>query len=169
MKQEQYYFCLFKPITSCVVVTIHQSQNIFLELLVYWINMQQYSDNLENSLYVVQVHCVQLRPGVENIADHGTIGPRKFLCFQKEKREGRKRGKKEKKGKKEKRGKKQKKERKRIERETAPISSHFVQGQTLGVGGAPKIISERTLIAAGCQPEVKKNLCLPEIGKFILL
>jgi hypothetical protein len=44
---------------------------------------------------------------VENIADHGTIGPRKFfLCWQKEKREGRKGGKKEKK----------EKDRKRIER-----------------------------------------------------
>jgi hypothetical protein len=45
---------------------------------------------------------------VENIAAHRTIiGPRKFFCWQKEKREGRKEGK----GKKEK-----KKGRKRIER-----------------------------------------------------
>ena len=65
-----------------------------------------------------------------------------------------------KKGKEEKGGKKEKKERKegnetkkegkkknrKKERVTAPICSHFVQGQTLGVGGAPKIISERTLI-----------------------
>jgi hypothetical protein len=36
---------------------------------------------------------------VENIADHGTIGPRNFLCWQKEKREGRKRGKERKEGK----------------------------------------------------------------------
>ena len=42
-----------------------------------------------------------------------------------------------------------KKERKRIERKrvTVPINSHFVQGQTLGVEGAPKIIYERTFIA----------------------
>jgi hypothetical protein len=45
--------------------------------------------------------------------------------------------------------KERKKGRKRIERKrvTAPINSHFVQGQTLGVRGAPKIIYERTLIA----------------------
>jgi hypothetical protein len=61
-------------------------------------------------------------PGVENIADHGTIGPRKFFMLA-ERKKGRKKkgekkekkGKKEKKRKKEKRGKKQKKkERKRI-------------------------------------------------------
>ena len=93
----------------------------------------------------------------------GPLVPENFYAGKKKKGKEEKGGKKEKKGKKEKRGKKQKKE-----RETAPISSHFVQGQTLGVGGAPKIISEITLIAAGCQPEVKKNPCLPEIGKFIL-
>jgi hypothetical protein len=65
-----------------------------------------------------------------------------------ERKQGRKKKgerKKEKKGKKEKEGQKKKnREKKRV---TAPISSHFVQGQILGVGGAPKIISERTLIA----------------------
>ena len=68
----------------------------------------------------------------------GPLVPEHFLCWQKEKREGRKRGKERK-----------KKERKRIERKrvTVPINSHFVQGQTLGVGGAPKIIYERTFIA----------------------
>jgi hypothetical protein len=60
-----------------------------------------------------------------------------------------------------------KKKGRKKERVTAPLSSHFVQGQTLGVGGGPKIISERTLIKAGCKPGVKK-VCLPEIGKFIL-
>jgi hypothetical protein len=35
-KQEQYSFCLCKPITSFVIVIINQSQNIFLELRVYW-------------------------------------------------------------------------------------------------------------------------------------
>jgi hypothetical protein len=72
---------------------------------------------------------------VENIADHG-----KFFMLAE-----RKKGCEEKGGK----GKKEKKEKERKERKrvTAPISSHFVQGQTLGVGGAPKIIYERTLIA----------------------
>jgi riboflavin synthase alpha subunit len=73
----------------------------------------------------------------------GPMVPENTLCWQKEKREGRKR---EKEGKE----RKKRKDRKRIERKkrvTAPISSHFVQGQILGVGGAPKIISERTLIA----------------------
>jgi hypothetical protein len=71
----------------------------------------------------------------------GPLVPEFFLCWQKEKRQGRKRGGggKEKKGKKE----RKKKERKRIEESvTAPISSHFVQGQTLGVGGAPKIFTK---------------------------
>jgi hypothetical protein len=72
--------------------------------------------------------------------------PENFLCWQKEKREGRKRGKERKEGK----GKKEKKEKKKNRKKgrvTAPISSHFIQGQTLGVGGAPKIIYEITLIA----------------------
>ena len=85
-------------------------------------------------------------PGVENIADHGTIGPRKFLMLAERKKEGRKRGKGKKEKKERKEGKGKKKNRKK-ERVTVPISSHFVQGQTLGVGGAPKIIYERTLIA----------------------
>ena len=80
----------------------------------------------------------------------GPMVPENILCWQKEKREGRKREK-EGKERKEGKGKKEKrKDRKRIERKkrvTAPISSHFVQGQILGVGGAPQIISERTLIA----------------------
>ena len=59
--------------------------------------------------------------GVENIADHGTNGPENILCWQKEKREGRKRGKEKKEGKerKEGKGKKEKrKDRKRIERKS---------------------------------------------------
>jgi hypothetical protein len=58
---------------------------------------------------------------------------------EKKKRRKRKEGK----GKKEKR----RKEKEYKEKVTAPISSHFVQGQTLGEGGDPKIIYERTLIA----------------------
>jgi hypothetical protein len=50
---------------------------------------------------------------VENIADHGTIGPRKVFCWQKEKREGRKRGKKEKKEKERKKKEGKKKNRKK--------------------------------------------------------
>jgi hypothetical protein len=57
------------------------------------------------------------------------------------KKKGKRRERKERKGKKKNRKK---------ERVIAPISSHFVQGQTLGVGGAPKIIYERTLIAELC-------------------
>ena len=49
-----------------------------------------------------------------------------------------------KKGKEEKGGKKEKKEKegmkKNRKRVTVPINSHFLQGQTLGVGGAPQII-----------------------------
>jgi hypothetical protein len=76
--------------------------------------------------------------------------PENILCWQKEKREGRKRGK-ERKKRRERRNRKerkkgQKKKNRKKKRVTAPISSHFVQGQILGVGGAPKIISERTLI-----------------------
>ena len=65
-----------------------------------------------------------------------------------ERKKGRKKKGKERKERKAKKKKKegQKKNRKK-ERLTAAISIHFVQGQTLGVGGAPKIISERTLIA----------------------
>ena len=63
-----------------------------------------------------------------------------------ERKKGGKKNGKEKKEKERKEGKGKKKNRKK-ERVTAPISSHFVQGQTLGVGGAPKIIYERTLIA----------------------
>jgi F0F1-type ATP synthase assembly protein I len=82
----------------------------------------------------------------------GPMVPENILCWQKEKREGRKRekerkGKKERKEGKGKKEKKKRKDRKRKKRVTASISSHFVQGQILGVGGAPKIISERTLIA----------------------
>jgi hypothetical protein len=64
----------------------------------------------------------------------------------KEEKGGKKKRRERKKRRKEKERKK--KERKRIEeRVNAPISSHFVHGQTLGVGGARKIIYERTLIA----------------------
>jgi hypothetical protein len=79
---------------------------------------------------------------VENIADNGTIDPRKFLMLAERKKGGKKKGK----WKERKEGKGKKKNRKK-ERVTAPISSHFVQGQTLGVRGAPKISYERTLIA----------------------
>jgi hypothetical protein len=74
----------------------------------------------------------------------GPLIPENFLCWQKEKREGRKRGKERKEGKEK---KKEKKENRKKEKVTEPISSHFVQGQTLGVGGAPQIIYKRTLIA----------------------
>jgi hypothetical protein len=53
------------------------------------------------NLSVTSVMKAKFPAGVENIADHGTIGPRKILCWQKEK-----------KGKEEKGGKKEKKERK---------------------------------------------------------
>jgi hypothetical protein len=79
---------------------------------------------------------------VENIADHGTI----FYAGRKKKGKEETNLKEEGKNK----FKEGKKKNRKKERVTAPISSHFVQGQTLGVGGAPKIISERTLIAAGC-------------------
>ena len=87
---------------------------------------------------------------MENIADHGTNGTRKYFMLAERKKLRKKKGerKKEKKGKKEKERKKKRTEKKnrKKKRVTAPISSHFVQGQILGVGGAPKIISERTLI-----------------------
>ena len=75
----------------------------------------------------------------------GPLVPENFYAGRKKKGKDEKGGKKEKKEKerKKKEGKK-KKERKRV---TAPINSHFVQGQTLGVGGAPKIIYKRTLKA----------------------
>jgi hypothetical protein len=82
---------------------------------------------------------------VENIADHRTIGPRKFFMLAERKKGGKKKGERRKR-KERKEGKGKKKNRKK-ERVTAPISGHFVQGQTLGVGGAPKIIYKRTLIA----------------------
>ena len=61
------------------------------------------------------------------------MGPRKFFMLA-ERKKGRK-----KKGERKKRNKTEgmKKNRKRV---TVPINSHFLQGQTLGVGGAPKII-----------------------------
>ena len=74
--------------------------------------------------------------------------PENILCWQKEKREGRKRGK-ERRERKKRRERKQRRKRKERKKEgqkknrkkkrvTAPISSHFVQGQTLGVGVPPK-------------------------------
>jgi hypothetical protein len=64
------------------------------------------------------------------------------------KKGGKKKGERKKRRKRKERKKKLgKKKNRKKERVTAPISSHFVQGQTLGVGGAPKIIYERTLIA----------------------
>jgi hypothetical protein len=53
-------------------------------------------------------------------------------------------GKERKEGKGKKKGKKKNRKKERV---TAPINSYFVQGQTLGVGGAPKIIYKRILIA----------------------
>ena len=73
----------------------------------------------------------------------GPLVPENFLCWQKEKREGRKRGKERKERKERKEGKETKKGKKKNRKKEK-------QGQTLGVGGAPKIISERTLIPAGC-------------------
>jgi hypothetical protein len=66
-----------------------------------------------------------------------------------------------------KRKERKKKERKIIERKrvTVPINSHFVQGQTLGVGGAPKIIYERTLIAE-CS-RVCRQPCSTPFGGFV--
>jgi hypothetical protein len=69
----------------------------------------------------------------------GPLVPENFLCWQKEKRKGRTRGKERKEGKerkdgKERKGKKKgKKKNRKKERVTAPINSYFVQGQTLGV------------------------------------
>ena len=85
--------------------------------------------------------------GVENIADHWS--QKFFYAGRKKKGKEEKWGKKEKgkKEKKEKERKKGKKKNRKKERVTAPINSYFVQGQTLGVGGAPKIIYERILIA----------------------
>ena len=92
--------------------------------------------------------------GVENIADHGTIGPRNFFMLAERKKERKKNGERKKRERKKRRKRKEKRERKKgkkknrkKERVTAPINSYFVQGQTLGVGGAPKIIYERILIA----------------------
>jgi hypothetical protein len=59
----------------------------------------------------------------------------------------RKKGRKKKRERKKRRKRKVRKKNRKKERVTAPISSHFVQGQTLGVGGAPEILYERTLIA----------------------
>jgi F0F1-type ATP synthase assembly protein I len=82
---------------------------------------------------------------VENIADHGTNGPRKYFMLAERKKGRKKKGERKKRMERKKRRKteerKKRKDRKRIERKkrvTAPISSHFVQGQILGVGGAPK-------------------------------
>jgi hypothetical protein len=55
-------------------------------------------------------------------------------------------------------------ERKRV---TVPINSHFVQGQTLGVGGVPKIIYERTLIAE-CSL-ICRQLCSTPFGPLLAL
>jgi hypothetical protein len=74
----------------------------------------------------------------------GPLVPENFLCWQKEKRKGRKMGKERKVGKGKKKGKKNNRKKERV---TAPINSYFVQGQTLGVRGAPKIIYERIFIA----------------------
>ena len=81
---------------------------------------------------------------MENIADHGTIGPRKFFMLAERKKERKKKGERKKrrerkKSRKRKERKKEgKKKNRKKERVTAPINSHFVQGQTLGVGVPPK-------------------------------
>ena len=55
-----------------------------------------------------------------------------------ERKKGRKKkGKERKEGKAKKKKKEGQKKNRKKERLTAPISSHFVQGQTLGVGGVP--------------------------------
>ena len=77
---------------------------------------------------------------MENIADRGTIGPRKFFMLAERKKKEEKGGKKEKKEKERKKRRKGKKENRKKERVTAPVSIHFVQGQTLVVGGAPQKI-----------------------------
>jgi hypothetical protein len=84
---------------------------------------------------------------VENIADNGTNGSRKYFMVAERKKGRKKKGKEREEGKAKKKKKEGQKKNRKKERLTAPISIHFVQGQTLGVGGAPKIISERTLIA----------------------
>ena len=94
---------------------------------------------------------------MENIADHGTNGPRKYFMLAERKKERKKKGERKKRGEKEKKGKKEKKEKERKKKkgqkknrkkkESNCTNNHFVQGQILGVGGAPQIISERTLIA----------------------
>jgi hypothetical protein len=87
---------------------------------------------------------------MENIADHGTIGPRKFFMLAERKKERKKkeeRRERKKSRKRKERKKEGKKKNRKKERVTAPINSHFVQGQTLGVGGAPKIIYKIILIA----------------------
>jgi DNA invertase Pin-like site-specific DNA recombinase len=96
----------------------------------------------------IKISLFTILAGVENIADHGTSGPRKFSLLAERKKGRKKSGKERKEGKETK--KEGKKKNRKKERVTAPINSHFVQGQTLGVGGAPKIVPERTLIAAGC-------------------
>jgi hypothetical protein len=91
---------------------------------------------------------------VENIADQWS--QKIFYAGRKKKGKEEKGGKKEKGGKrkegkerKEGKGKKEKKGQKknRKKKESNCTNNHFVQGQILGVGGAPQIISERTLIA----------------------
>ena len=64
----------------------------------------------------------------------------KYSGMLAERKKGKKKtGKEEKGGKKEgKEKEKEKKENRKKEKVTEPISSHFVQGQTLGVGGAPQ-------------------------------
>jgi hypothetical protein len=69
----------------------------------------------------------------------------------------RKEGKERKVGKGKKKGKKNNRKKERV---TAPINSYFVQGQTLGVGGAPKIIYEIILIAE-CSLSCGQHLFYP--------
>ena len=66
---------------------------------------------------------------------------------ERKKKGERKKRRERKKSRKRKRKKEGKKKNRKKERVTAPINSHFVQGQTLGVGGAPKIIYKIILIA----------------------
>ena len=64
--------------------------------------------------------------------------PENILCWQKERREGRKKERTERKKRRKRKERKKEGQKKNRKKETAPINSHFVQGQTLGVVGAPK-------------------------------
>jgi hypothetical protein len=73
-------------------------------------NYQQVFGTVGSPVSAVIANLVIEDAGVENIADNGTIGPRKYFCWQKEKREGRKRGKERKEGKVKKKKRREEKE-----------------------------------------------------------